>query len=61
MAQLWRRAHLSCGQRGEQQPERFSRWSFRLASVMSRQFAAAIASDVKKWGEVIKRAGIKFE
>jgi tripartite-type tricarboxylate transporter receptor subunit TctC len=25
------------------------------------QFAALIASDSKKWGEVIKRAGIKFE
>jgi len=25
------------------------------------EFAALIASDSKKWGEVIQRAGIKFE
>ena len=25
------------------------------------EFAALIASDSKKWGEVIERAGIKFE
>ncbi len=43
----------------------FATWNARIGNEPGGgtpdQFAALIASDSKKWGEVIKRAGIKFD
>ena len=43
----------------------FAKWNARIGNEPGggtpEQFAALIASDSKKWGEVIKRAGIKLE
>jgi tripartite-type tricarboxylate transporter receptor subunit TctC len=41
--------------------ERFATIGDEPAGGTPEEFAALIASDSKKWGEVIKRAGIKFE